>query len=62
MLLGSWGLLAVASAVLCYILAGKKGRDPFLWAVVGLLLSVIGVVVLLVLEEERHVRDRGDRH
>ncbi len=54
------GLLNIVCAVICYFLAEKKGRDPILWAVVGLVLSIIGPIILLVLEEERRVRGGQD--
>ena len=45
--------LAIAVAAVCYRIAEGKGRSGALWAVLGFLFPVIGLIVVFVLPGKR---------
>ena len=48
---GSYGiLLNVIGCVACGYLAKKKGKQPLLYAILGFILPVIGIIVVLVMK------------
>jgi len=42
-------VVAILFAVACYVLAGRKGRRPVLWAVLGFFFTLISLIVVAVL-------------
>lgn len=42
-------LVWIAAAVGCYVLAQKKGRNPILWALLGFVLPIVGLVLIAIL-------------
>jgi hypothetical protein len=45
--------IAVAIAAVCYRIAEGKGRSGVLWAVLGFLFPIIGLIVIFVLPDAR---------
>ena len=45
--------IAVAIAAVCYRIAESKGRSGVLWAIIGFLVPVIGLIVIFVLPDSR---------
>jgi hypothetical protein len=45
--------IQIAIAAVCYRIAVSKGRSGILWAIVGFLLPVIGLVVIFILPDTR---------
>lgn len=53
---GTWigGIIGgIIFAVICYIIADRKGRNPVLWAVLGFFFSLISLIVIALLPRKR---------
>mgnify|MGYP006319158571 CR=1 FL=1 len=45
--------IQIAIAAVCYRIAESKGRSGVLWAIVGFLVPIIGLIVIFVLPDTR---------
>jgi hypothetical protein len=45
--------IQIAVAAVCYRIAESKGRRGVLWAILGFLLPIIGLIVIFVLPSKR---------
>ncbi len=55
--------LALLSGTVCFLFAREKGKNPFLWFGIGLLLSVFGIGIILLIKnkkEDSHSKEDSD--
>lgn len=45
--------LALLSGIVCFLFAKEKGKNPFLWFGIGLLLSVFGIGIALLIKNKK---------
>ena len=53
---GAWlgGIIGgIIFAIICYIIADRKGRNPVLWGVLGFFFSLISLIVVLILPSKK---------
>ena len=53
-------LLGVPFAVICVLLANSKGRNPWLWGILGFFFGIITLIVIAVLPSTRPSRPDGE--
>ncbi len=44
---------SVIAAIVCAIIAGMKGRNPFGWGILGLFFSILTLVVIIVIPSKK---------
>jgi hypothetical protein len=44
-----WIVIPLGIGLICFQQADRKGRNPWLWGIVGFLLPLIGLIAVLVL-------------
>lgn len=45
-------IVSVLSGIVCFIIARKKGLNPWPWALLGLILSIAGVGIVSFIREK----------
>jgi Na+/melibiose symporter-like transporter len=44
---------SVIAAIVCAIIAGTKGRNPFGWGILGLFFSILTLIVIIVIPSKK---------
>ncbi|KAA0110555.1 deoxyribodipyrimidine photolyase [Mycolicibacterium sp. P1-5] len=44
---------SIIAAVICAVIAGIKGRNPFGWGILGLFFSIITLIVIIVIPSKK---------
>jgi Na+/melibiose symporter-like transporter len=44
---------SVIAAIVCAVIAGTKGRNPFGWGILGLFFSIITLIVIIVIPSKK---------
>jgi Na+/melibiose symporter-like transporter len=44
---------SIIAAVVCGIIAGTKGRNPFGWGILGLFFSILTLIVIIVIPSKK---------
>ena len=44
---------SIIAAIVCAVIAGMKGRNPFGWGILGLLFSIFTLVVIIVIPSKK---------
>ena len=44
---------SVIAAIICAVIAGMKGRNPFGWGILGLIFSIFTLIVLTVIPSKK---------
>jgi Na+/melibiose symporter-like transporter len=44
---------SIIAAVICAVIAGAKGRNPFGWGILGLFFSIITLIVIAVIPSKK---------
>ena len=44
---------SIIAAIVCALVAGMKGRNPFGWGILGLFFSIITLVVVIVIPSKK---------
>ena len=44
---------SIIAAIVCALIAGMKGRNPFGWGILGLFFSIITLVVVIVIPSKK---------
>ena len=47
------GIGSVIAAILCAVIAGTKGRNPFGWGILGLFFSILTLIVVIVIPSKK---------
>jgi hypothetical protein len=47
-------VIAVLIGLLCGYIAGRKGRRPALWGILGFFFTIITLIVVLIVPSKRH--------
>jgi len=51
-------VLWICSGTLCAYVANRRGRDPFAWFLIGLLLGLVGLLLLFLFPVIEHPEDK----
>ena len=44
---------SIIAAIVCAVIAGMKGRNPFGWGILGLFFSILTLIVIVVIPSKR---------
>jgi hypothetical protein len=44
---------SIIAAVICAVIAGIKGRNPFGWGILGLFFSILTLIVIIVIPSKK---------
>ena len=44
---------SIIAAIVCALVAGMKGRNPFGWGILGLFFSIITLIVIIVIPSKK---------
>ncbi|AKK26171.1 hypothetical protein [Mycobacterium sp. EPa45] len=44
---------SIIAAVICAVIAGMKGRNPFGWGILGLFFSILTLIVIIVIPSKK---------
>ncbi|APE16692.1 deoxyribodipyrimidine photolyase [Mycobacterium crocinum] len=44
---------SIIAAVICAVIAGMKGRNPFGWGLLGLFFSILTLIVIIVIPSKK---------
>ena len=44
---------SIIAAIVCALIAGMKGRNPFGWGILGLFFSIITLIVVIVIPSKK---------
>ena len=44
---------SVIAAIICAVIAGMKGRNPFRWGILGLIFSIFTLIVVTVIPSKK---------
>ncbi|MEZ0358986.1 deoxyribodipyrimidine photolyase [Mycobacterium sp. ENV421] len=44
---------SIIAAVVCAVIAGVKGRNPFGWGILGLFFSILTLIVIIVIPSKK---------
>ncbi|KDF00715.1 deoxyribodipyrimidine photolyase [Mycolicibacterium aromaticivorans JS19b1 = JCM 16368] len=44
---------SIIAAVVCAVIAGMKGRNPFGWGILGLFFSILTLIVIIVIPSKK---------
>jgi len=44
---------SIIAAVICAVVAGMKGRNPFGWGILGLFFSILTLIVVIVIPSKK---------
>ena len=44
---------SIIAAVICAVIAGVKGRNPFGWGILGLFFSILTLIVIIVIPSKK---------
>ncbi|MBB3605409.1 Na+/melibiose symporter-like transporter [Mycolicibacterium sp. BK556] len=44
---------SIIAAVICAVIAGVKGRNPFGWGILGLFFSILTLIVVIVIPSKK---------
>jgi hypothetical protein len=44
---------SIIAAIVCAVVAGMKGRSPFVWGILGLFFSIITLIVVIVIPSKK---------
>jgi hypothetical protein len=44
---------SIIAAILCAVVAGMKGRNPFGWGILGLFFSILTLIVVIVIPSKK---------
>ena len=44
---------SIIAAIVCALIAGMKGRNPFGWGILGLFFSIITLIVIIVIPSKK---------
>lgn len=44
---------SIVAAVICAVIAGVKGRNPFGWGLLGLFFSILTLIVIIVIPSKK---------
>lgn len=44
---------SIIAAVICAVIAGFKGRNPFGWGILGLFFSILTLIVIIVIPSKK---------
>jgi hypothetical protein len=44
---------SIIAAVICAVIAGIKGRNPFGWGILGLFFSILTLIVIMVIPSKK---------
>ncbi|TDO08258.1 hypothetical protein EV580_5830 [Mycobacterium sp. BK086] len=44
---------SIIAAVICAVIAGMKGRNPFGWGILGLFFSILTLIVVIVIPSKK---------
>jgi hypothetical protein len=44
---------SVIAAIICAVIAGMKGRNPFGWGILGLFFSILTLIVVIVIPSKK---------
>jgi Na+/melibiose symporter-like transporter len=47
------GIGSIIAAIVCAVIAGMKGRNPFGWGILGLFFSIITLIVVIVIPSKK---------
>jgi hypothetical protein len=47
------GIGSIIAAIVCAIIAGTKGRNPFGWGILGLFFSILTLIVVIVIPSKK---------
>jgi hypothetical protein len=47
------GIGSIIAAIICAIIAGTKGRNPFGWGILGLFFSILTLIVVIVIPSKK---------
>jgi hypothetical protein len=51
---------SIIAAIVCAVIAGMKGRNPFGWGILGLFFSILTLIVIVVHpQKEQEIVQRG---
>ena len=45
---------SVIAAIVCAVIAGTKGRNPFGWGILGLFFSILTLIVIIVIPSKKN--------
>lgn len=49
---GYYLVISLICGVVCFLFAKEKGKNPFVWFVVGLFSSLIGVLIIAMIKKK----------
>ncbi|BBX09870.1 deoxyribodipyrimidine photolyase [Mycolicibacterium sp. ELW1] len=44
---------SIIAAIICAVIAGMKGRNPFGWGILGLFFSILTLIVIIVIPSKK---------
>jgi Na+/melibiose symporter-like transporter len=44
---------SIIAAIICAVIAGMKGRNPFGWGILGLFFSILTLIVVIVIPSKK---------
>ncbi|MGB6209621.1 deoxyribodipyrimidine photolyase [Mycobacterium sp.] len=44
---------SIIAAIICAVIAGMKGRNPFGWGILGLIFSILTLIVVIVIPSKK---------
>ena len=44
---------SILAAIICAVIAGTKGRNPFGWGILGLFFSIVTLIVVIVIPSKK---------